>query len=599
MNGKRMLLCMLLAAFLFTLMPHTPALADDAVPRSTIRYDGNGGASEAFGAYYDARVTGAHLRENTLLGTSYFRRDGYVLTGWNTAPDGGGTHIGLGSRVTYKEGMILYAEWAKAADESLFTFSDGTILLYSGTENTVIIPEAIGGEPVKTISSGVFENLSLRTVVLPPSLETVMNGAFSGCTIETLTLFDRIKTVSDASFLNCTIRTLRINAARQPVYSGSYYDTFSDKYDYLISLADDQKLVLFSGSSGRYGYDSPAIEAAIPDYRVVNMGVYAYTNALPQYELIRSQLHTGDILLVAPEFDAVEEQFCTTNRLDAGFWAMTESNYDVVSALDLTLYADVFDSFAVYQKTRDGMASKSYSESPFAYDDDGNRYSFATYNAQGDFILPRPNSERDELHRHNIADYTTETVTPEAVDALNRELHSIAADGITVLFTYAPRNRSSLTGRSTKAARNEIHRLLCERLSVPVISELEDLLYSGVYFWNIDNHLSTEGVRIRTKQIISDLSARLQTDGINVSAQPKPSFSLIKQGVPFLFGLAALLVLLGGLRPRVRFLGYVGGFVWAAGAVLALVSGASMSYVLLFTLGLLLVAAYGGKRGMA
>lgn len=599
MNGKRMLFCMLLAAFLFALLPGLTARADDTVPRGTIRYDGNGGASEAFGAYYDARVTGAHLRENTLLGTSYFRRDGYVLTGWNTAPDGGGTHIGLGSRVTYKEGMILYAEWAKAADESLFTFSDGTILLYSGTENTVIIPEAIGGEPVKTISSGVFENLSLRTVVLPPSLETVMNGAFSGCTIETLTLFDRIKTVSDASFLNCTIRTLRINAARQPVYSGSYYDTFSDKYDYLISLADDQKLVLFSGSSGRYGYDSPAIEAAIPDYRVVNMGVYAYTNALPQYELIRSQLHTGDILLVAPEFDAVAEQFCTTNRLDAGFWAMTESNYDVVSALDLTLYADVFDSFAVYQKTRDGMASKSYSESPFAYDDDGNRYSFATYNAQGDFILPRPNSERDELHRHNIADYTTETVTPEAVDALNRELRSIAADGITVLFTYAPRNRSSLTGRSTKAARNEIHRLLCERLSVPVISELEDLLYSGVYFWNIDNHLSTEGVRIRTKQIISDLSARLQTDGINVSAQPKPSFSLIKQGVPFLFGLAALLVLLGGLRPRVRFLGYAGGFVWAAGAVLALVSGASMSYVLLFTLGLLLVAAYGGKRGMA
>lgn len=599
MNGKRMLFCMLLAAFLFALLPGLTARADDTVPRGTIRYDGNGGVSEAFGTHYDARVTGAHLRENTLLGTSYFRRDGYVLTGWNTAPDGSGTHIGLGSRVTYKEGMILYAEWAKAADESLFTFSDGTILLYSGTENTVIIPEAIGGEPVKTISSGVFENLSLRTVVLPPSLETVMNGAFSGCTIETLTLFDRIKTVSDASFLNCTIRTLRINAARQPVYSGSYYDTFSDKYDYLISLADDQKLVLFSGSSGRYGYDSPAIEAAIPDYRVVNMGVYAYTNALPQYELIRSQLHTGDILLVAPEFDAVAEQFCMTNRLDAGFWAMTESNYDVVSALDLTLYADVFDSFAVYQKTRDGMASKSYSESPFAYDDDGNRYSFATYNAQGDFILPRPNSERDELHRHNIADYTTETVTPEAVDALNRELRSIAADGITVLFTYAPRNRSSLTGRSTKAARNEIHRLLCERLSVPVISELEDLLYSGVYFWNIDNHLSTEGVRIRTKQIISDLSARLQTDGINVSAQPKPSFSLIKQGVPFLFGLAALLVLLGGLRPRVRFLGYAGGFVWAAGAVLALVSGASMSYVLLFTLGLLLVAAYGGKRGMA
>lgn len=599
MNGKRLFLFVLLAAFLLAFCPFSPAAADNAVPRGTIRYDGNGGTSAAFGDVYDARATGSHLRENTLLGASYFTCKGYVLSGWNTEPDGSGTHIGLGSRVAFSDGLILYAEWIEATEESSFVFENGTILLYRGEDRTVVIPETIGGEPVKAIASGAFSNLSLHSLVLPSSLETVADGAFSGCTIETLTLFDRIKAVSDASFSDCTIHSLRVNAARLPVYSGSYYDTFSDKYDYLLSLSGQRKLVLFSGSSGRYGYDSPAMEAAFPEYRVVNMGVYAYTNALPQYELIRPLLSEGDILLVAPEFDAVSEQFCTSNRLDASFWAMTESNYDVVSTLDLTLFSGVFDSFAAYQKTRGGMVSKSYTESPFAYDDDGNRYDFATYNVQGDFILPRPNSARDELHRHNIADYTTETVTPDAIDALDRELRRFTADGITVFFTYAPRNRSSLTERSTKEARLEIHRLLCERLSVPVISELEDSLYSGIYFWQIDNHLSTEGVRIRTKQIISDLSAQLQSDGIHAAAQPKPTFTLVQKSVLPLFGLAALCVLLGGLVPRIRLLGYIGGFVWAAGAVLALVTGASLSYVLLFTLGLLLVAAYGGKRGAA
>ena len=193
------------------------------------------------------------------MGANYFTREGYILSGWNTEPDGSGTHIGLGSRVLFNEGLTLYAEWIEATEESFFEFANGTILSYSGNEDTVAVPETIGGETVKAIASGAFHDLSVRSLLFPPSLETVEDGAFTDCMIETLTLFDRVRTISDTSFSGCTILSLRINAARLPVYSGSYYDTFSDKYDYLLSLSGQRKLVLFSGSSGRYGYRrSPA-----------------------------------------------------------------------------------------------------------------------------------------------------------------------------------------------------------------------------------------------------------------------------------------------------------------------------------------------------
>ena len=105
-----------------------------------------------------------------------------------------------------------------------------------------------------------------------------------------ITLFDTLREVSDESFQDCRgLKTLHVNAATSPVYSGSYFDTFSDKYDWLLSLKGRKKLVLASGSSGRYGYDSPALAAAFPDYVPANMGVYAYTNALPQLELIRGR----------------------------------------------------------------------------------------------------------------------------------------------------------------------------------------------------------------------------------------------------------------------------------------------------------------------
>ena len=593
MRGKRFFLRMLVLVFLFSFIPPA-SLAENAVPRQTIRYDANGGLSDAFGAVIDRKISGAHLRENTLQGTSYFHRDGYVLTGWNTLPDGSGIHIGCGSRVSFTEGLVLYAEWAKASDESLFTFRNGTVYSCAGTEPDVILPEAIGGEPVKAIASGAFVDRSFRSLVLPPSLERVEDGAFSGCAIDTLTLFDRITDISDASFSDCRIRSLRVNAARLPVYSGSYFDGFSDRYDYLLSLGDSRKLILFSGSSGRYGYDSPSIEQAFPDYRVVNMGVYAYTNALPEYELIRPLLKEGDLLLAAPEFDAVQEQFCTSSRLDTGFWAMMESNYDAASVLDMTCFSGVFDSFGAYQRVRSGMKTLNYGESPSSYDDDGNRYDFPTYNAQGDFILPRQNSARDELHRHNIADYTTETVTPEAADALDQELQRFANAGIDVFFTYAPRNRSSLTDRSTTEARAEVHALLKSRLSVPVISELEDSLFSGVYFWNIDNHLSSEGVQIRTAQVIRDLKAALYGEPPEVS---RPGSLRVPYPAAFVLYALALLLTLLSLQKRLFWAGYAAGFLWTAATIAALLYGAPVSLALICTLPLLLVSAFSGKRG--
>lgn len=486
-----------------------------AVTGPRIRYEGNGGALKVWsGDTLELAMDNAHLRVNTAQGTRYFRREGYVLIGWNTAADGSGRHIGLGSRVERQEALVLYAQWAEASPEEDFLAEVQTdqvwITGYRGTAPQCVVPETLGGLPVRGIRTGAFQGAAFTRLVLPSSLYTVEERAFTDCALEEVWLFDSLREIGDGSFSSCPgLTTLHVNASLSPVYSGSYFDTFSDKYDWLLSIRDQRKIVLFSGSSGRYGYDSPAIRAAFPDYQVANMGVYAYTNALPQLDLIRGLMTQGDILLSAPEFDAAAEQFCASNRLDASFWAMMESNYDAVAELDLREYASVFDSFGQYQANRSGMAGRSYGESPASYDDDGNRYAFPTYNQYGDLILPRPNGDRDERLRHNIADYTTENITPEYVDSLNRVYDTFLDQGIQVYFTYTPRNRRSLTERSTLEARQALHAYLAEHLCVPVISELEDSLYSGIYFYLIDSHLSSEGTSLRTRQVIEDLRRRV------------------------------------------------------------------------------------------
>ena len=85
--------------------------------------------------------------------------------------------------------------------------------------------------------------------------------------------------------------------------------------------------------------------------------------------------------------------------------------------------------------------------------------------------------------------------------------------GIHVYFTYAPRNRLAISKDSTPEARAALDAHLRENLCVPVISDIEDSLVSGVYLYGTDNHLSTKGVAIRTERIIAELRAQMEREG--------------------------------------------------------------------------------------
>lgn len=484
----------------------------------TVTYHTNGGQ-----LLYDTGDTltltaaNTHLRFNTAQGTRYMERDGWQLIGWNTAPDGSGISVGLGSRMERSQGLVLYAQWVKespAADFS-YTVHEEEIFItgYTGGEELCVIPRQINGMEVTRICAGAFRDSQIDTLVLPPSIFTVEREAFAGSAVREVFFCDSLYYVYDESFADCKhLTTLHINAVTSPVYSGSYYDGFSDRYDWLLSIRDQKKIVLFSGSSARYGYDSLRIREAFPAYEVANMGVYAFTNAMPQLELIRELMAPGDILLSAPEFDAVKFQFCTTNVLDSHFWAMMESNYDAVTRLDMKHYSGIFDSLREYLTVRRSMQPGDYSVSPNWFDDDGNRYHYNTYNQYGDFVLERPNSPRDELLKWGLADYTVNAFPVETVECLNEVYRKFLAEGITVYFTYTPRNIHAITPESTPDARQILHDHLTEHLCVPVISPIEESLYPGTCFYLIDSHLSTEAVQTRTERIIEDLRAQFDRE---------------------------------------------------------------------------------------
>ena len=478
-----------------------------------LRYHGNGGLTKEGVDSVQLPVADGKLRGNTSQGIDLFYRAGYTLYAWNTRPDGSGTQIGLGSRTRVSEETgQLYAMWQPWSDPLLFSSQEtgGGLFLtgFAGETDTLCIPSEIGGQPVTGIASGAFSGLASRVVILPPSLREIGADAFHDAAVEELYLSDSLTRLDPQAFSGCrALARIHINAATPPCYM-TYFATFADKHDRLLSLKDRAKIVLFSGSSARFGFDCPLLDECFPEYDVVNMGVFAYSNSRPQMEIILSCMKEGDVLVHMPEFDASNYQFCTSNVLSHTLFNMMEANYDALTLLDLRTYDRVIPALSAYLDIRTGQEEGSYAFSPSDFDEDGNPSGTPTYNAYGDYVLPRPNATSARPIYGLPVRYTIEAFTSEPfAESVNAVYDRFLEAGIRVYFSYAPRNIEALSVDSTEKARAELDAWFRRTLHARVISDIEESLFSGIYMYGTDNHLSTEGVEIHTQRIIRDLQA--------------------------------------------------------------------------------------------
>ncbi len=484
-------------------------------------YHGCGGLTDAGEDSVILPVSDGKLRANTSQGISLFHREGFTLYAWNTRPDGSGTQIGLGSRTAVSEETgQLYAMWQPWSDETLFSVqesSDGVCITgFEGEAELLCIPQVIRGKQVTGISSGAFSGIRSRVVMLPPTLREIGADAFHNAAVEDLYLYDSLTHLDPLAFSECRkLAHLHINAATAPRYM-TYFATFADKHDRLLSLKDHAKIVLFSGSAARFGYDCQMIDESFPDYDVVNMGVFAYTNVRPQMEIMLTCMREGDVLVHAPEFDATNYQFSTSNVLSHTLFNMMEANYDALTLLDLRTYDNVMPALSDYLSIRTGLEEGSYAFSPSDFDEDGNPSSTASYNAYGDYVLPRPNATSAKPIYGLPVQYTVEAFTREPfAESINAVYDRFLSSGVRVWFSYAPRNIEALSMDSTKEARAALDAWFRRTLHARVISDMEDSLFSGIYMFETDNHLTTEGAADHTRQIIRDLQAAFtETDGL-------------------------------------------------------------------------------------
>ncbi len=482
-----------------------------------IEYNYNGAAHEG-GMYkiIDYTLT-HHLRPNTWNGRG-LKRDGYVLYGWNTAADGSGEHIGLGSRVTVLEDekITLYAQWAEAIAESNFAYelkADGTATLtgYKGRNANVqpfVIPEKIEGYTVTEISSSFTMNmrcgkLASKTLILPDGIRTIHMNAFNNSSFEEIYFFDSLEKVYDEAF-PYNLKTYHINAALPPHFVGVNNTTFfSDVIDRLILNQDKKKMLLFSGCSFAYGVDSEMLSKHFNDeYVVFNLGVNGDINGAFQLDIITNYVQAGDVFIHAPE-QMSQCQLMSSYVVNDFMFMMVEGNYDLLAMSDFSKNDGVFYAFEKYKSVKLSLESGDYGQGIYP-----------NFTIHGDYVgQDRTHNENNESARDvTYSDgkycFDPDLLTESSMDTLCGYYDKISALGATLYISYAPINENAQEGnivREQGALFSKKFEGELAKRGYKVMSNYEDYIFKGRYFFDADYHMNDYGAYLRTKQLIKDL----------------------------------------------------------------------------------------------
>ena len=479
----------------------------------TVTYDPNG-AGERITIPYD---TSLRSRPNTANSIDLFSRPGYTLVAWNTQPDGSGERIGLGSRVTVPDGNItLYAQWEKWSDESAFqwTVQDGQAVItgYQGSDDMVVIPGELGGQPVTQIAAGAFVQGTMKEVILPLTMQVVEDGAFQRCALEILTVYDNIEIIEDSSFEKCTkLKTLRINAVEKPY--GTLFrreSCYPDKIDMLLQAQGQKKIVFYGGCSMWYNLDGDQLTVLEEQgYRPINIAINGTCNSYFQMQILGHFLDEGDILFHTPETSSkwqLMNQELMNVEDDDKLWIGLEYNYDLVSLVDISQLPGLITSFSGYLAVK--KAGTSYNS---IFHDEGKVY-MDEYGCV-DF-------ERKEVLQDSLPDdvyLDTGYITSKGTAAMDHFYQQYREKGARIYVSYACINMDGVPEEQrvyVDHVKKRYQEVFEAMEGVKLISDMEDYLFLHEDYYDSNYHLNSAAVKINTQNWLRDLQAQMVRDGL-------------------------------------------------------------------------------------
>ena len=279
-----------------------------------------------------------------------------------------------------------------------------------------------------------------------------------------------------------------------PQYTHEYTASFIDKIHRLESIKE-AKIVLVSNSNLAFGIQSDLIERKL-GMPVVNLGLHgglgnAFHERMPLFNLTE-----GDIIVIAhltyDDDDVIS---------DPELALLTVENYfrfwKIFRAKDFPRIICTVPKYAYKCLFRFIIHADKEPASPTCY-------ARSAFNEYGDNIFPR-----DEEAGESKPELRHPSVNTICMKRINAFYKFCKAKRVSVVIAGAPivSGLPDFNMEEYRQFQNDVETLA----ECPVISDFTDYVFDKKYFYGGALHMTNEGARLRTEQLITDLQAFLES----------------------------------------------------------------------------------------
>lgn len=302
------------------------------------------------------------------------------------------------------------------------------------------------------------------------------------------------------------------------VYDGTFVGELGEKYDRLKNT-DEPKIVIVSGSSSAFGYDSALIEEKLGK-KAVNFGLYANLGTKLMMDLSRANINEGDIIILAPEmnYQTLSLYFnpeTTAQALDGSFYILKDINKSEYEPLIGSMWSLAGNKLYYMLAGEKPSNAGAYKKENF------NEYGDNTYKRPYNIMTGFGNPITLDFN----ADYSDNTLTEyeEYINYVNDYVKFAEGRGAEVYFSFSPMNRAAVEQGSGEEMINEFYKNLCLSLDCKVISNIYDCIMDEGYFYDSEFHLNDSGVIVNTVRLIDDIKREQGDTSVTLPVNELPA----------------------------------------------------------------------------
>lgn len=261
----------------------------------------------------------------------------------------------------------------------------------------------------------------------------------------------------------------------------------------LVEQTPGPRMLVIGGSSVPYSIECETVSEQI-GMPCIAMGATAYLGIEYYLNLVDDFLHEGDVVVLAPEFAMLQNSVSYSTT-----WMAVENAPKLLKSLPLSYIPGMVSSYHTYAKQK--IALWKEKGTPAMTQEE--QYAAAGFGPWGDITFHREQLLESGYDKNNTLSLTEDSLSPQVVKVINQFAQKAEKAGATVLLTWAPFD--ALAYQGSPKTLQQFAETLQKKVQVPYVGDLKDCLMPAKFFYDSNNHLTSEGAQLRTQMLLRDL----------------------------------------------------------------------------------------------